>query len=386
MRSSSVMRRGFTLVELLVVIAIIGILVGLLLPAVQAAREAARRMQCSNNLKQLGLAVLNYESAYKKFPVKSGGTRNFCGSCPERNGANYERLSVFVPLLAFMEQTPLYNRIQAGNESSTGSIVVPIAPGGPSGWFPKNDGTASYFPWAQSVSSYNCPSDSMVPLSAGGHGTNSYAVNMGDQIISINGAQSLRGPFGGINNYKSMSAITDGTSNTIMFSERTAHNENNLNNGVLHNATGAQLISRYEAQATNIQVTPSSCLATANGTRFVVGTKLKARFSVLWTDGQAERTAFNTVLGPNKPSCFGDANAAADSGVVILPASSMHTGGVNTSSCDGSVRFVSDSIDTGNTSAINATAASPRPSGPSLYGAWGALGTLDGGEVSQIDN
>lgn len=380
-------RKGFTLVELLVVIAIIGILVGLLLPAVQAAREAARRMQCSNNLKQMGLAVLNYESTYKKLPVKSGGTRNFCGNCPERNAANYERLSTFVPLLPFIEQTPLYDRIQAGNETVTVSgTALTIAPGGPAGWFPKNDGTASYFPWAQSIPAYQCPSDTPVPLSAGGHGTNSYAINMGDQIISVNGAQRLRGPFGGVNNYKGIGALTDGTSNTIMFSERTAHNSNNLNNGVLITADGSQLISRYEAQSTNIQVTPSSCLATASGNRYLVGTLLKARFSVLWTDAQAERTCFNTVLGPNKPACFGDANTAADSGTVILPAGSMHTGGVNAVSCDGSVRFISDAIDTGNTSAINATAASPLPSGPSLYGVWGALGTADGGEVAQIDN
>jgi prepilin-type N-terminal cleavage/methylation domain-containing protein len=376
------MRRGFTLVELLVVIAIIGILVGLLLPAVQAAREAARRMQCSNNLKQIGLSVLNYESTYKRFPNKTGGTTTWINH-PERIYANYDRLSIFVPLLAFMEQTPLYNRIQTGNETTAHGTV---APGGPSGWYPKIDGTASYFPWAQSISSYQCPSDSVIPLSAGGHGTNSYAVNMGDQILSINGRQALRGPFGGIGFYKPMSAMTDGTSNTLMFSERTAHNANNLNNGVLHTADGSQLVSRYEAQVLSIQTSPSSCLAVANGPRFVLGTRLKARFSVLWTDGQAERIAFNTVLGPNKPSCFGDGNAAADSGTVILPASSMHTGGVNTVSADGSVRFVSESIDTGNTSAINATPAVPRPTGRSLYGVWGALGTADGDEVSQIDN
>lgn len=376
-------RKGFTLVELLVVIAIIGILVGLLLPAVQAAREAARRMQCSNNLKQMGLAVLNYESTYKKLPVKSGGTANSCGSCPERNAANYERLSIFVPLLPFIEQTALYNRIQAGNEMSTGTVQVLCAPGGPSGWFPKNDGTASYFPWAQSIPGYQCPSDPPIPLSAGGHGTNSYAVNMGDQILGLNATQTLRGPFGDRRNYKNLGALSDGTSNTIAFSERVAHNSNNLNNGVWVASTGSQLVTRYTAQQLNIQTSPSSCLATAIGNRYAPGINLKARFSVLWTDGQAERIAFNTVLGPNKPACFGDSVFAADSGTAILPASSMHTGGVSASYCDGSVHFISDSIDTGNTTAINATAAAPRPTGPSLYGAWGALGTADGGEVVQ---
>ncbi len=370
-------RWAFTLVELLVVIAIIGILVGLLLPAVQAAREAARRMQCTNNLKQIGLAVLNYESAYQRLPNKSGGTASLVGS-PERLNGNYNRLSPFVPLLPFVEQTALYNRIQAGNEATALGVV---APGGPSGWFPRIDGTASYFPWAQSIPGYQCPSDTIIPLSAGGHGTNSYAVNMGDLIVNVNGAQTMRGPFGGTGIYKKLGAITDGTSNTIVFSERTAHNANNLNDGTLKTATGAEQIARFEAQVSSIQTNPSSCNAVAIGGRFAPGTLLKARFGILWTDGQAQRIGFNTVLGPNKPACFGDTNAAADSNVVIAPASSMHTGGVNAVSMDGSVRFISNAIDTGNTSLIMVP-----PVGQSRYGVWGALGTLDGGEVSIIDN
>ena len=371
---------GFTLVELLVVIAIIGILVGLLLPAVQAAREAARRMQCTNNLKQLGLGILNYESTFAKLPNKSGGTASLVGSAERLNG-NYNRLSPFVPLLAFIEQSALFNRIQAGNETTALGVV---APGGPSGWFPRIDNSSAsnrYFPWTVSIPAYQCPSDTIIPIATGEHGTNSYAVNMGDLIVNVNGASQMRGPLGGTGIYKRMATITDGTSNTIVFSERAAHNTNNLNDGTFKTASGSELVIRYEAQQLSLQTSPSSCLAKAIGNKFAPGTLIKARFGILWTDGQAERIGFNTVLGPNKPACFGDGVQAADSNVVVLPASSMHTGGVNVVSMDGSVRFVSNSIDTGNTSAINIT-----PSGASLYGVWGALGTLDGGEVSVVDN
>ncbi len=99
---------GFTLVELLVVIAIIGVMVGLLLPAVQAAREAARRMSCGNNFKQIGLGLHNYHAAYDRFPMGSGGTGTDASAATT---TNQRRLSAFVALLPFVEQQALWEQI-----------------------------------------------------------------------------------------------------------------------------------------------------------------------------------------------------------------------------------------------------------------------------------
>ena len=134
-------RRGFTLVELLVVIAIIGILVALLLPAVQAAREAARRMQCTNNLKQLGLAVHNYHDTYKRLPARAGGTQG------PTNLDNQGWLSGWIVLLPFYEQTPMYDRITAGD------LANGIPPWGP----PTGNAWAA---WMYRPGVPMCPSDS----------------------------------------------------------------------------------------------------------------------------------------------------------------------------------------------------------------------------------
>lgn len=140
--------RGFTLVELLVVIAIIGILIALLLPAVQAAREAARRSQCNNNLKQLGLALANYEGSFKAYPPGRMGCDNNATRCPQP----YQRVghSAFVPLLPFLEQQPLFNQFDFRDGPWSYSTT----------WINTNAQAI-----AQSVPGLLCPSDTSKPYS-----------------------------------------------------------------------------------------------------------------------------------------------------------------------------------------------------------------------------
>ncbi len=364
--------RGFTLVELLVVIAIIGILVGLLLPAVQAAREAARRMQCSNNLKQIGLAIHNYESAYKRVPVRRGGSVG--ASDAARRSGNFRRRSGFVALLPFIEQGPLANRISAGETDSAGSIP----PGGPAGWYP---GTGpAYFPWAQSIPTYNCPSDNPIKDTGNRWGTNTYAFSMGDWAggtasptrFNDNGLYD-RSPFGSYDKPKGFAQMTDGTSNTIALSERVFQGNSRTT------STGFELITKFHVMNFPDALTnPGACIATAVGNHIAPALPIKARFGFIWTDGQAERIAFNTILGPNKSSCVIDGDVNADSIGGVLPPSSLHTGGVNVTLMDGSVRFVSDSVDTGN------TAMAPQATGASPYGVWGAMGSAYGGEAQSL--
>ncbi len=165
------LKPGFTLVELLVVIAIIGIMVGLLLPAVQAAREAARRMSCGNNFKQLGLGLHNYHAAYKQFPIQGGGTKSQVHN-DSRTNTNRLFLSILVPMLPFIEQQPLWEQISTGFTDTT-----KYEPMGPVTWVTTN----SYLPWRTQVNTYRCPSDPTQPV-PGDFGFTNYAACIGDGI------------------------------------------------------------------------------------------------------------------------------------------------------------------------------------------------------------
>ena len=348
-------RQGFTLVELLVVLAIVGILISLLLPAVQSAREAARRMQCSNNLKQLSLAVHDYHDAHKTMPARAAGTQG--------PTTNQGWLSGWVVLLPFYEQVAMYDRITAGDPAAA------IPPWGP------QTGNA-WAAWDDAPDVLLCPSD---PGKFDGANSrlNNYCFSCGDDARNMDGqnSENTRGVFGHLfwNNF---AQITDGLSNTLMLSERLRCG----NNAGGYTVAAGELDHRLgHAIVPGVQGQPNLCLTTTDGRYFSAGTTVERTFGSRWARGAANRAAFNTVLPPNGPSCLADVNNAAsgndDQGV--LPPSSMHPGGVIVALSDGSVRFVSETIDTGNLGANQANTYT----GPTRYGVWGALGSKQGGET-----
>jgi prepilin-type N-terminal cleavage/methylation domain-containing protein len=368
---------GFTLVELLVVIAIIGILVALLLPAVQAAREAGRRAQCSTQLKQFGVALHNYHDVYRNFPPRRGGTDNSAGTAsdPSRIMANYDRLSAFVALLPFIEQKDLSDLVASGGTTSTGTL---IPPGGPSAWHSNTNSSGVYQPWAQQVKVILCPSDK--PVLGGNNAKNSYAFSLGDTIGGnvpvggINGVQFnsrttvTRGLFGGSAMCKGFKDLSDGSSTTIAMSERVYHFQTGITT-----ATGQDVRTAVVSNVAAVVTSPGACYAQAKG-NFYVGVQIKGRFGALWCDGQAERVGFNTVFPPNAPACVSDGDGNADSKGGVLPPSSYHNNGVMGLMADGAVRFISNTINCGNPGAGQVVA------GPSPYGVWGAIGSTDGRE------
>ena len=348
-------KSGFTLVELLVVIAIIGILVGLLLPAVQAAREAARRMQCTNQLKQFGLALHNYADAFKKFPAGSAG--------PSYSG---NRLNAMIGLLPYVEESSLYNMVQSTQTFGANMFL----PGGTQPWNQNYDLWGSQF----QVKGMNCPSDSPVGDNRGGRwaggaaATTSYSFCHGDHQTGVRdqGAYQRRGLFG-TRSWAGFRDITDGTSNTMAISERCfPKGSRSVFGNTIESLTG-------------ITANPALCLAQANrATRQYLPTATVSGYRTGGTrayDGMPIYTGFNAILPPNSPSCLiGNINTQG-----VMTAQSWHAGGVNCVFADGSVRFVSESINAGN------SGAPERLSGPSPYGVWGALATINGGEVASED-
>ncbi len=358
-------RRGFTLIELLVVIAIIAILIALLLPAVQQAREAARRTQCRNNLKNLGLALHNYHDVYNAFPARQGGS----GTIPSRSMRL--RMSAFVALLPFYEQQNLYQQCITANNAP---------------WSDRNTNPW----WTQNLALLNCPSDTgdRQPNGGGPHGTISYGFCGGDSYLAsvINASERTnqsfadqtlpmpnRGLFGRGATTK-FRDITDGTSNTIAMSERSRPAGVRDRGHVAVDASG--VIGSY---------TPIACASYFAGGKYVPTAAMFTQDTspgYRWGDGVAFFHAVTTILPPNSAICLiGNPNWQSGGGHYapgIWTPTSEHTGGVSALMADGSVRFISDNIDSGNKAAV---APLPTDSAPSPYGVWGALGTKSGGEI-----
>ncbi|MDR0609857.1 MAG: DUF1559 domain-containing protein [Planctomycetaceae bacterium] len=350
------------------VIAIIGVLIALLLPAVQAAREAARRMECTNKLKQMAIACHNHHDTSNLWPSAQTIPQAIAGAqktgSVDANGIPVQglrRWSYVVQLLPFLEQQSIYD-----------GVVQYL------------NTTANAAPWNNpavlrvKMSALICPSDRVGQTNADNvQGRLSYHASNGDSIMndSESDMQKYRGPFrDGLLAPTDMNIFSDGTSNTAILSELG-----------LSPVGGTSWISGGIGFPT--ANTANDCLNTVSQGRFkgsgiTTGTTAPEWYAAeltgrYWTEALACYSIFQTILPPNSPSCAKGPSAYPYSENAVMTPNSKHQGGVNVAIGDGSVRFISQTIDCGN----NFTATyTDIQIGESIYGVWGALGTVNGGE------
>jgi prepilin-type N-terminal cleavage/methylation domain-containing protein/prepilin-type processing-associated H-X9-DG protein len=364
-------RRGFTLIELLVVIAIIGVLVALLLPAVQGARESARRAQCVNNIRQLGLAVHNYHDRFGALPADGvflGAAWGTC--CPPSNGGEGWgwNASWTVSILPDLEQQPLYVAYNFNHDAS----------------FPQN-----YTVGFTQLGVLLCPSDTIGQRPADPWAANSYHGNHGGPGIIRNWSGTIVQNFatypqawwGRDSNlgYFGLKSVRDGTSNTALFSERLLGIPGDPivhpgtpdgKRGIYRVDYGAALNSGSGALALQALGVCKSIPITANSGDPAVptgGTYLSGAHWSLAYPWHTSNSAYNHFNTPNGNSCISTSEPTPNiwgGTMSMITATSDHPGGVNVCLADGSVKFVKDSIS------------------PAVW--WG-IGTRNGGEVISSD-
>jgi prepilin-type N-terminal cleavage/methylation domain-containing protein/prepilin-type processing-associated H-X9-DG protein len=342
-------RQGFTLIELLVVIAIIAILIGLLVPAVQKVREAAARLKCQNNMKQIGLSVHGYHDARGQFPFGKGP--DYRATLP--TAPVYARWSIHSQLLPFVEQDNLYRSIDFAFPPETPGMagVINFMPAY------ENPNRVNAVPCRTRVALFLCPSDP-APDSLDWPGQNNYYASQGVQFMcdlseslpsTIAPTEAPDGPFYYLSKAK-FATLGDGSSNTAFFSEK-------LRGKGFPDLRTDMLTMPNQTTLNGSLQTCMSLPATA--------TPLTSKQGYSWVMGEMCCTTYNHVTTPNTRTCAGIgfpgnmANMA-----MVVPPSSAHTSGVNVCFGDGSVRFIRDGIN---------------------LAAWRAMGTSNRGDIVTDD-
>ena len=399
-------RRGsllaFTLVELLVVIAIIGVLIALLLPAIQAAREAARRMSCTNKVKQITIAVHNFHDVHKELPTinfakiikKIGDEKGESRQVQiEGNGTvqyyRYRQFSWAVQILPFIEMEQIYNdKVIMAERGNSGGGTIPTA----NSDTVSAGGTVSN-PQGRTFMTFICPSEQNPqgpPL-----GRISYRGCMGDVFPVSHSSYNDYVRYSGMDTRGAIilgwapidfAAVSDGLSNTIFFSEQAI--------GDYSGTSGVPIIGGV-AQTPAMDPTAllsarATCMNHKQGSGSLAsgwdinGAGNNRGPGRRWTDGIPGFTGFSTVVPPNYHSCNRTNSTSGE--LIQNTASAYHPGGVNVAFGDGSVQFMSEIINA-TTQPFDGTANFPQygEGGPSPFGVWGALGTRGANETVSIN-